>query len=67
MISFTNISPAKRLIIDNQLRTNSVKSFMIVKSAFWRRNKDGSLNQNGDTLFSSQHLVNYAHDISPVD
>lgn len=67
LISFTNISEAKKLIIDNQLRTNAVKSFIIVKHPFWRKNKDGSPNCNGDCLYSSEHMANMCHDISPPD
>ena len=60
-ITFTNISRAKRFIIDNQLRTSCVKSFLIVKQPFWRRFA------SGDALFSQDHLVNMCHDISPPD
>lgn len=60
-ITFTNISRAKRFIIDNQLRTNCVKSFLIVREPFWRKHA------SGDCLFSNDHLVNMCHDISPHD
>ncbi len=58
-IAFTSISEAKQLIIDNQIRTNCVKSFLIVKKPFWRDIA------NGDGLFSKDHYVNMCHDISP--
>jgi len=67
MITFTNLSLAKKIIIDNQLHTNAVKSFFITKKPFWRKHKDGSLNYNGDTLFSNDFHVNMCHDISPTD
>jgi monoamine oxidase len=66
-IAFTNISLAKKLIIDNQLRTNSVKSFMVVKTPFWRKDSDGKPFASGDCLFSEKHHVNMCHDISPLD
>jgi monoamine oxidase len=66
-INFPNISTAKKLIIDNQLRTNSVKSFMVVKSPFWRRDSSGKPLANGDCLFSGKYIVNMCHDISPLD
>jgi len=61
LIAFTNISRAKNIIIDNQLRTNSHKCFMITKKPFWRKTA------TGDGLFSKEHLVNMCHDISPED
>jgi len=45
-ITFTKISSAKKFIIDNQLRTNCLKSFLIVKKPFWRKFA------TGDALFS---------------
>lgn len=60
-ISFTNISPAKRYIFDNQLRTTASKSFLVVKKPFWRKFACG------DGLFSYDHIVNMCHDISPPD
>jgi monoamine oxidase len=66
-IAFSNITLAKKLIIDNQLRTNSVKSFMIVKSPFWRKDANGKPLASGDGIFSKEHRVNFCHDISPLD
>lgn len=63
-IVFTNISQAKSLILDNQLRSNSLKSFIITKTPFWRM-RGGKEWANGDTLFSSEYHVNMTHDISP--
>ena len=60
-ISFSDISRAKRIILDNQLQTNAHKCFMIVKKPFWRKHA------TGDGLFSSEHWVNMSHDISPSD
>lgn len=60
-LSFTNISRAKRFIFDNQTRTSCMKSFLIVKKPFWRPK------YSGDAMFSSEHLVNMCHDISPPD
>ncbi len=66
-IAFTNISTAKKIIIDNQLRTNAVKSFMFTKTPFWRRDSNGKPLANGDCLFSDKYFVNMCHDISPLD
>lgn len=60
-ISFTNISNAKSLIFDNQIRTNCTKSFLILKTPFWRHFA------SGDSIYSDDHYVNMSHDISPVD
>ena len=60
-IIISNISKAKRFILDNQLRTNCLKSFLVVKKPFWRRFA------SGDGIFSNSHLVNMCHDISPND
>ena len=60
-ITFTHLSPAKRYIFDNQLRTTASKSFLITKTPFWRKFACG------DGLFSFDHLVNMCHDISPSD
>lgn len=60
-LSFTNISKAKRFIFDNQLRTSCSKSFLIVKKPFWREFA------TGDAIFSTDYMINMAHDISPPD
>jgi monoamine oxidase len=67
LITFERLSPAKKLIIDNQLRTNSNKSFMITKKPFWRRDSQGKPMANGDSLLSKEYLANMSHDISPTD
>lgn len=36
-VGFTNLSQTKSFIIDNQLRSNSLKSFVITKTPFWRK------------------------------
>jgi monoamine oxidase len=59
-INFTNISENKRIVFDNQLRTNALKTFVIFKKPFWR-NKG----KTGDGLFSYDWLLNMCHDISP--
>lgn len=66
-ITFENLSKAKKLIIDNQLRSNSNKSFVITKTPFWRRDSNGKPAANGDGIFSHDYLVNMCHDISPPD
>ncbi len=61
-VNFTNISENKRIVFDNQLRTNSLKTFVVFKKPFWREQ-----NMTGDGLFSYDWLTNMCHDISPED
>lgn len=60
-ITFTNISETKRIIFDNQLRTNAIKTFAFFQKPFWRKHANAS----GDCLFSNDWAMNMCHDISP--
>jgi monoamine oxidase len=62
-ITFSNLSEAKKLILDNQLRTNAIKTFAFFKKPFWRKHCKAS----GDCLFSYDWALNMCHDISPED
>lgn len=60
-IRIGRLSEGKRLVVENQLRTTNRKSFVICRSAFWRK-----LGFSGDCLFGRDYPVNMSHDISPA-
>lgn len=61
-IHIAKLSPAKKMIFENQLNTTSQKSFLLCKKPFWRK-----LGWSGDLLFAPEFNINMAHDISPED